>query len=71
MDDTSSKGSAHGKESGADEQGAQAHLWRVTISSRRVFWPHLLQCMSPVLAQSGHPAVEADIAGDALTEPDL
>jgi hypothetical protein len=38
MDDTSSEGSAHGKESVADEQAAQAHLWRVTISSRRLFW---------------------------------
>jgi len=28
MDDTNSKGSSHGKESDADEQGAQAHLWR-------------------------------------------
>src|SRR5262249_51752155 len=36
MDDTSSKGSAQGKESVADEQGAQAHLSRVTISSRRL-----------------------------------
>jgi len=71
MDDTNSKGSAHGKESGADEQGAQARPWRITISSRRVFWPHLLQFMSPLLAQSGHPAVEAAIAGDAFTEPDL
>jgi len=35
MDHTSSKGPAHGKESGTDEQGAPAHLWRVTISSRR------------------------------------
>src|ERR1700747_2732614 len=35
MDDTSSKGSAHGNECGTYEQGAPAHLRRVTISSRR------------------------------------
>jgi hypothetical protein len=38
MDDTCSKGSAQGKESVDDEQGAQAHLSRVTIFSRRLPW---------------------------------
>ena len=40
MDDTSSKGSAQGKGTVADEQGAQAHLSRVTTSTS--VWPRRL-----------------------------